>query len=78
MKFNINNYVRVRLNDKGREHYLRHWASCGVKDRELPAVDADGFSRFQMWDLMHIFGTLCYLGALVPFDTEIIIEEPKQ
>ena len=38
--------------------------------------DKDGYSEFQMWDLMETFGShVTFGGAILPFDTTILIDE---
>ena len=66
MKFNINNDVKVKLNDKGRKI-----TNFTVKE------DKDGWSKWQLWDLMSTFGKYISLGCATPFDTEIEIVEAK-
>jgi hypothetical protein len=82
VKFNINNYVRVRLTDAGRARHRKNHEdrSCGRTywpPYRLPREDSDGWSEWQMWDLMSEFGTMTYNGSDPPFETEIeIILEP--
>lgn len=77
MKFNVNNKVRVRLNDYGRqlhrEDHAKFWAHIGEKAPEYrpPDENADGWSEWQLWALMQDFGPHMGLGMVVPFDTEI-------
>lgn len=79
MEFNVNNYVRVRLTETGREK-LRQWHKdlMGTMDgyRE-PKEDADGWSRWQMWSLMQQLGWALGNGITAPFETTIIIETPN-
>jgi hypothetical protein len=55
-KFNINNYVYVKLNERGKqilsdERYTAHkWPS------------KEGMYRFQLWEFMNIFGKHLFLG----------------
>ena len=77
MKFNINDYVKVKLTDKGRELHkryqnelLKHWDKYEYK---APKEDEDGWSKWQLWDLMQTFGPHIHLGGINPFDTEIEI-----
>ncbi len=57
VSFNINEEVRVKLTDYGqqihRSYYVSIATSFPVKDKE---VDSDGYSRYQLWELMKIFG----------------------
>lgn len=72
MRFNINNSVRVKLTDTGRHHNRQEHPRSAPFLKE----DADGWSRWQLWDLMHTFGSLLSLGAgRLPFETEIEIPE---
>ena len=81
MKFNINNYVRVKLNDRGkkilREQHEKFIAdnpriSDEFKEFKLP-IDDDGWSKWQMWKLFETFGQHMWLGCVIPFETEIEI-----
>jgi hypothetical protein len=72
IEFNINNYVSVKLNERGEKIYKEHWAQY---DFAAPVLikDADGLVRFQMWDLMRIFGSHISMGRGVPFETTIYL-----
>ena len=78
MLFNINGYVKVKLNASGLSELNRQ----GDELRELfpklgvykpPVVDSDGYAKFQMHDLMNRLGHLCTLGFEPPFHPDIII-----
>lgn len=74
--FNINNPVYVRLTEKAREYlreeYAHYWQT--VKERGSvsphytppayiePTEDAEGFTRFQFWRFMEVFGPVSGLG----------------
>lgn len=67
MKFNINDYVKVKLTEHGKKI---------LKEKDINnSVDENGYTKFQLWDIMNIFGEYCILGCDVPFETEIIIPE---
>lgn len=79
LPFNINDYVRVKLTEQGRKilagrqaEYAKRFPGAGALT--FPADDADGWSLWQLWDLMHEFGASMYNGCRVPFETSIIIE----
>ena len=83
MRFNINNYVRVRLTDRGRSIH-REWYEKISKQYppdclsyRPPTEDEEGWSRWQLWDLMNIFGPSCMNGCIIPFETEIDIVEDQ-
>jgi hypothetical protein len=84
MKFNINHDVRVKLTDRGmslhKESHDKFWAQF---EREAPKYtppkeDADGWSTWQLWTLMHDFGPYISMSLDTPFETEIelVISEP--
>lgn len=82
MKFNVNNSVRVRLTDTGHDVLERNHRALftGYPEREFPEMrqvveDANGWSEWQLWDLMSQFGTSLYNGCDVPFETEIEITD---
>lgn len=86
MRFNINEIVRVKLTDHGRAvHAADHamfWASLasskGIKTPEYqpPKEDADGWSKWQLWDLMGTFGAHTGLCRVPCFETTIEIVVP--
>lgn len=80
INFNINQWVKVKLNDKGisileRQHIeLYHrFEYSKRKSFTPPKVDEDGYSKFQLHDLMNRFGAYCTLGEETPFETDIIL-----
>ena len=81
MPFNINNYVYVQLTDHGRGvHAANHamlLASIGLPHIKLPyrppAEDADGWSKWQLWELMSEFGQHTRMGGEACFSTIIVI-----
>lgn len=73
MKFNINDNVKVRLNSAGFDIHRKYWAFyTGLSNYTPPKIDDQGYSTFQLWDLMVVFGPHVYLGSnKLPFETEI-------
>lgn len=81
MKFNINDKVRVRLTDLGRKTLAVLRAKQnedmvtaygpGIPLQPITVPEVDGWSKWQLWDLMATFGP--YLGNGLPlvFETEI-------
>ena len=76
---NINEFIKVKLTQKGKLVYLEHQIETQKKfDRDrikidVPLnveVDDEGFSSFQLWSFMEIFGSHMYCGA------EPVIEGP--
>jgi hypothetical protein len=76
MKFNINDEIKIRLNDRGRVIYREYWReTCEmlrVPPRD-PRVDADGWTTMQFHEVMRIFGSSMKLGGGLPFQTTIEI-----
>lgn len=85
MKFNVNEYVRVKLTERGRQILLDEAAEFRrehpqVKSpHSLPKEDEEGWSKWQMWSLMQHFGPHIHLGFDPPFETEIdiLVKESK-
>lgn len=77
--FNVNHYVRVKLTDRGRQ-ILRenHQRLFGARASEFahrePVEDAEGWSKWQLWSLMHELGYHCRMGFDPPFETTIKID----
>jgi hypothetical protein len=73
MKFNINDDVKVKLTPVGFEIHRKYWAPYTSNDYIPPRVDDEGYSTFQLWDLMVIFGSHIHMWGNNPFETEIIL-----
>jgi hypothetical protein len=77
--FNVNDKVRVRLTARGREilRQQREELYRGIGKKPPPHAgpkeDADGWSEWQLWELMDAFGHHVHLGCDVPFETTIDI-----
>ena len=73
-KFNMNNSVKVKLNDIGHAELKRQhdalYSEMNI-DREYVerSIDSDGYSSFQMHDLMNTFGHMMVMGCKTPFET---------
>jgi repressor LexA len=79
LPFNVNYHVRVKLLPRGlkaleREHEELREFFPKLEPWTPPAVDEEGYSRFQLWCLMRSLGKECGMGFDPPFDTEILIE----
>jgi len=71
--WNLNNYVRVQLNTKGREIFMQDRERIGIESGP-PNEDADGWCTIQMWELMQIFGPHLVMGAEPPFSMDVQIQ----
>ncbi len=87
MRFNINDTVRVRLTEHGREalrqntdamnHVLSQTISNNlVLPYETVKEDREGWSEWQLWHLMQQFGHLMSPAGPMLFEAEIEIPEP--
>lgn len=86
LKFNINNYIRVKLKEEGYKYWKTVYDSVYqdiphlhqyIKPLEAykAKADKDGYIKMQAWEFMRIFGDTISLGTICVFDTEILIEE---
>lgn len=79
IKFNVNDMVRVKLTDYGLEciskNHNRLYGDRAESFRDyVPTADENGWTKWQLWDLMHEFGPHLSKGLNnVPFETEIEI-----
>lgn len=76
MIFNMNEIVMVKLTDVGinelkRQHDELAEAFPKIGEFNPPKTDDDGWSQFQLWDLMERLGHMCKLGSHLPFETDI-------
>jgi len=66
MDININDIVKVRLNDAGRKILKNEpYVLARIEDK-------DGWSEWQLWELMRIFGPHLSLGAAPPFEKNVL------
>ena len=70
MKTNLNDRIKVKLTDYGKEIYYHRFDDVLAKMRvksikpEYPKVDDEGYTTFQLWDFMSIYGN--YMGIAMP------------
>ena len=64
IKINLNNYVYVKLSEKGIDHYLDFLNFFRINSPNLERsyvtdkIRDDGFCKMQMWEFVNIFGNL--------------------
>ena len=77
----------VKLTDVGREiHKKAHDDFCenfpsvsdDIKEYHPKKEDIQGWSEWQLWSLMQMFGSHIGLGVEPPFNTTIIIKKNTQ
>ncbi len=66
-KINLNVQVYVKLTEKGKEilsskEFVSHFTP-----------DHEGYYKFQLWELMQIFGKDLWNGCKVPFENNEIV-----
>ena len=86
--FNINDYVKVKLTEKGKYIYYHRFDDIneenlkgGYKTIINPIeleYDDEGYTEFQLWHLMEIFGKHLFNGCNIPFETTIKFKGEQQ
>jgi len=85
VKFNINHHVLVKLKESGYQVLLDdhnsysdivRWKPKSIEDFKNEA-DKDGYTKFQMWQFMNLFGNFTDIGFEVRFDTNILIHKSE-
>jgi hypothetical protein len=79
-EINCNEDVYVRLTAQGRECVKSHFENMDLpsdikKENFVSYTQADdeGWSKFQLWNLMKIFGSLMYMGSVTqPFEHNVV------
>lgn len=74
---NLNDWVRVRLTDYGREvirEQNREWTKKTGHEFTGPEEDDDGWTRWQLWSLIERFAGHVTMGGVMPYETGIKIE----
>lgn len=86
MTINLNEHVKVKLNDRGKNIFYHQFDDLNLFikvqggkliEPRMPEVDADGYTSIQLWELMKIFGPHIGMGIPQPFDLDIVYEEEK-
>lgn len=80
IEFNVNHGVMVKLTNVGVEELRRQHEELREHFPKLrqfvpPKTDSEGWSNFQMHDLMNKFGHMMVMGSGLPIETEILLEE---
>jgi hypothetical protein len=79
VRHNINDKVWVKLTEEGKQIYHDHWHKYDELFQRIgyetpPLKTVNGWTEFQMWDFMSIFGSAYRIGMGGPTQTEIEIE----
>lgn len=77
MILNLNDVVWVRLNARGKQAHAENCAGLRAKIT-MRKPDKDGWTKWQLWELMQEFGPHLSLGASSVFENnEILTEQPN-
>lgn len=68
MRINLNDYVKVRLTDLGRDIYyhrvdeVNSFYGLEICKPTYPKEDADGYTEFQLWKFIELYGKHIGMG----------------
>lgn len=82
VRINLNEWVKVKLTDYGKDIYYHRYDELNrlvgreICEPHFPTIDEEGYTKFQLWDFIELYGK--YIGwgkknAIEPL--EIIYEE---
>ena len=75
---NLNNCIKVKLTEKGKEIYRNRFDEDDVKELGIeycePKVDEEGYTEFQMWDFIRIFGKHFHILGDNPCETNCLVQ----
>jgi len=75
-EMNLNDSVWVRVTALGEGVYKQHWRKLGIDPSPPLERDAKGWTKFQLWEVAHIFGAALWNGGEVPVETKIRLAAP--
>lgn len=67
-RINLNERIKVKLTDYGKEIYYHRLddvfrqTGLSVFKPEFPKTDEEGYTTFQFWDFIHIYGNYIDMG----------------
>jgi hypothetical protein len=77
-RFNLNCNIKVKLKPEGVDiyyHQYDHLLEKGlINERSMPRIDEDGYTEFQAWKFMELYGDKA-VGMCPPYHMEILIDE---
>lgn len=85
MKINLNDHIKVKLTDLGKDIYYHRYDEFnklyGIYGREVlkpifPEEDENGYTKFHLWEFIELYGE--HIGMAKPqviYPLEIIYEE---
>ena len=80
VKTNLNLYVKVKLNDYGKKIHYGYWKDIcrDAKTTYKLKIDEKGYSSFQIYDFMNIFGEHARMGAEPFLETNDVLIERNE
>ena len=79
MNINLNNNVKVKLTQYGKEilkhnhQELSNKLTYQLGSYKEPTEDSEGYVQMQLWVVMSTFGPYLSMSGTLPIDTEIVI-----
>lgn len=70
MRLNLNDNIRVKLTDLGKDIYYHQYDRLNnafgrqICKPSMPKVDEDGYTTFQLWEFMELYGA--HIGMTLP------------
>lgn len=84
-KININEYVKVKLTDYGKEIFYHQYDNINktygkeIIKPSYPTVDSDGYTSFQLWYFMNLYGRHIDMGVQNVIEPlEIVFESAEK
>jgi hypothetical protein len=83
MMINMNDYVKVKLTELGRQELKKQHDEMNERlisrggmpyDTFQIVRDDEGYTMFQLWKLMSHFGHMMYNGSKMPFEMDIKLD----
>ena len=62
---NLNSIIKVKLTPKGVDIYYHYYDEIGKKfnlEPLMPQIDKDGYTKFQLWKFMDMYGDYFQMG----------------
>ena len=85
IRINLNEWIKVKLTDLGKEIYYHQYDELNkAYGREMlkpnfPSEDEDGYTRFQLWKFIQLYGSHIGIGTPNVIDPiDIVFEEENQ
>lgn len=85
MKINLNEYIKVKLTDLGKDIYyhrydnLNNYYGREVLKPSFPEEDENGYTKFHLWEFIELYGEhigMAKRQVIYPF--EIIYEDGEE